>query len=1563
MGQLQKVSWRAVGYTALGTVLAAASVVAVVNSDGVRPTSLTSNTATRWLVDQVNDRVVLVDGLAGRVVAKIKTDSVTRDEVAVQGAGGAFLVGRQQGSLRTISTSKLQLGTAQPAGLLLESDAKIGVGASGLTILSPSAGRASVVAVGDITRPIEIPTAGPGSLVANDGSMWLLNETEAIHVNVDETTSTVPLRSQADHAVAIGAHAVVYDNITSTVRWLDGGDVPISGALSNPSEAKIQEPGENAPCVWVGSGNTLVCVGQAVIDQKIVIAGMNITSNDRFAVAGGAAVIVSATNEVIRIDLDGRRLMTAEQPTVPGTAGPLEITAAGNLIWLDDQTGVDAWVVHRFGVNRIEKDDQSAPTLDAQGQVAVVGEAGGGQSTGGGADPGDDEVDRRDDNNQDDPPKAVDDSVTARSGNTVTIPVTGNDYDPDGDAIAVSAVDKAGNGTTDVLNGSSVVYVPNIGYSGTDSFDYTIVDEHGNTATATVHVLLFPPGTPNQPPIARADQVKTRLGHAITIDVLANDIDPERDILTLSSFRESGIEITDDTGPTGLPALKYQPSSDKPGIYHFTYQAADPQGGTSLKTDVTVDVTDGPNEPPTANHDAIRLPVGVADDLDVLANDVDPDGDPLTITKVDPPDGVDAVLKGRQLNITLQPGALDRSVVQYTLSDGDPTHEVIGRVLVLRLDDTAPNRPPVANPDAERVVIGTSVKIPVTANDVDPDSDLIVLLTAGQPNDGGSTTVEGNVVRFTPNLPDITEPTPVTFPYTITDGNGHEVTGRVTVTVLVEALPRAPIARDDFADTFTDKAVNIDVLANDSDPSGGKPSLIGMPVCPGGGEALTTTDNRVTFKPPVGQFGTFRCSYTVSSIQGLLTEALIIITVTEAPAGNSDPVINQTAIQQQVNVGESLTISANATATDADSDALVFSSLDTPTIGQVIFAPGTSSFIYHAPPAGSADKSFEVIELDFTISDGHDGTVQGTFSIKLVNIPTTPESPVVKPSTVEIAVAALAGDTVVVNVVNELTDRNFGTTLTLTEATTDSGPGVARVVNGDASIATTGPGTVVVTYTVENSAGGVASDKIRITLTQPPQPEPPVAADDEMTISSGGSNSVNLLANDSGLSDPGDNAEVALKNRPPATFGSVSLTNGVLAFVAAPQASGVVVLTYILRDGSGLTDEGDVTLTLQQCAESPPSARDGTVFTPYQMPINIDLNELVESGNIIPSSVSGAGLTGPTGIYTPPPGMNGTETVTFTVANGCRQTHGGQLVIDVNRAPIGGSLSLSAEAGGAPGSLVVDDFASDDELLNIVDLNGNPEWATLQQPTGRPGTTDETTIRIAPPRSVTGLFTFTAIVQDPGGLTASAAINVTVSNQPPIARPDEYTTPDSLFLFNPTSNDSDPEGGQLTIRTRSVTSSNGSEIRGVTPDHTFTIQLGPGITTLDYTIEDEGGLTASSTITITLTPPPPSNRPPIVPDIDVTVSGGEREALLTMVVTEPDGDLVEFECNDHPADFEVTVTGPNESGDPTQHSFDLVIAIPDGFGSGDSVSPALIRCTATDPAGLSGTGTITITKD
>ncbi len=93
------------------------------------------------------------------------------------------------------------------------------------------------------------------------------------------------------------------------------------------------------------------------------------------------------------------------------------------------------------------------------------------------------------------------------------------------------------------------------------------------------------------------------------------------------------------------------------------------------------------------------------------------------------------------------------------------------------------------------------------------------------------------------------------FAYTISDGNGHEATGEVTVRVLPERIAAPPVARDDAATTDVDVAVTIDVLRNDGDPSGERPIIAGTPGCASGGTAIVTDDSRVTYTPPPERSG------------------------------------------------------------------------------------------------------------------------------------------------------------------------------------------------------------------------------------------------------------------------------------------------------------------------------------------------------------------------------------------------------------------------------------------------------------------------------------------------------------------------------------------------------------------------------------------------------------------------------------------------------------------------------------------------------------------------------------
>ena len=993
MTESQKVSWRTAGSALLGCALATASVVAIIRSDGVRPTSLTSSAATRWLAYQPEKLVVLADGLSGGVLAKIDASSDTTGEVAVQGAGGAFLVAPEQGSVRTISTAKLQLGTAQAVGSLSEKggQAKFRVGASGLTVVNSATDEANVIAVDDITRKIDVPPSNFSS-VAADGSMWLFTTDRAIHLNIDGSRRSVPLPGTVDSArvTTVGAHAVSFDNGAGMIHWLGGGDVRVD-SIPNSADAVLQQPGDEQPCVWLGAGDTLACVGQRGIDQTLHITGMRLAPGDRLAVAGAAAAVVRArTSQIERLDLAGERMITRANPTV-ALGADLTITAANDMIWIDEQSGPQTWVVHRFGTNVIHKNDETAPLLDATGQVQVTSIGAGvpGLGTNGDA-PGNDAETRSDENGQDDPPVAVDDGVTARSGNSIIIPVTRNDFDPDGEAIGVDTVTSPGHGSSYVLDGGSVAYAPEPGFSGSDSFQYTIVDEHGNQQSATVHVQLFSPDSPNQPPIAQDDQVKTRLSRAVTIDVLTNDTDPERDTLSVPTFQSNssgGGKITDTTGPSGLPALRYEPTSPTPGIFTFTYQAADPQGGTSPKTTVTVDVSsdDAPNVAPSTNPDAVRVRVGITAPLDVLANDVDDDGDLLTFKSIVPPRGVTAVQRAGLLDIRLAPGADNLSVIHYVVTDGIPGHERPGRVLVMKIGDTAPNRPPVANPDADRVVIGHSVTIPVTQNDVDPDGDIIRLLDAEQPADGAGTTRRRGRLRPVHAEPPRhhrtqTRHVPIldlrrSQPRAIRPGWCHR-DGRSLARV-----PRSPkTIRPTPSATSRSTSTCWPTTAI---PSGGDPHLIGKPTCENGGTATPTRDERVTFDPPPGEIGTFRCRYTIGNTQGLRADGVDHRDRDRATAGEPRTDLHRSHSHRECRLAaDNLRPgSRRRTSTRTHWCSPPSASVTECRIGQSSHRSRRASRTRPRLPTRRPSTQIDTVEV--TISDQHDGNVPGRISIKI----------------------------------------------------------------------------------------------------------------------------------------------------------------------------------------------------------------------------------------------------------------------------------------------------------------------------------------------------------------------------------------------------------------------------------------------------------------------------------------------------------------------------------------------------------------------------------------------------
>src|SRR5690606_38681639 len=192
----------------------------------------------------------------------------------------------------------------------------------------------------------------------------------------------------------------------------------------------------------------------------------------------------------------------------------------------------------------------------------------------------------------------------------VKVSVLANDSDPDGDSLSITATSQPANGSV-AIEGEEIVYTPAEGFTGSDSFTYTVSDPEGLTATATVTITVNMPD--NLPPVANPDSVQTPVDTPVSLNVLANDSDPEDDAITLTAI--------------GQPA---QRSATFSADCQLHYTPAPTFTGT-----VTVEVLPGPvNRPPVAVDDSWRVFKLHYAHIDVLANDYDPDGDPLVVTQV-----------------------------------------------------------------------------------------------------------------------------------------------------------------------------------------------------------------------------------------------------------------------------------------------------------------------------------------------------------------------------------------------------------------------------------------------------------------------------------------------------------------------------------------------------------------------------------------------------------------------------------------------------------------------------------------------------------------------------------------------------------------------------------------------------------------------------------------------------------------------------------------------------------------------------------------------------------------
>jgi YD repeat-containing protein len=380
-------------------------------------------------------------------------------------------------------------------------------------------------------------------------------------------------------------------------------------------------------------------------------------------------------------------------------------------------------------------------------------------------------------------PTAVADAITT----AVNIPITWdprlNDTDSQGDYLTITANSSPVHGTV-VNNGNSLTYTPNSGYTGTDTFTYTISDGHlTSTATETMTVTADPAANPDT--AVTTPNVTGQPLTSVSLDPRVNDSFPSGLSLTVTGVTDGAYGSASVNSAGTL--VTYTPGYGYVGTDSFTYTVSDGVGGTAMGT-VNVTIAN----PPVATNDSVQATQQVAYTFDPRANDSDPGGyTPLSVNGIGPqPANGTVTYTGTSLTYTSNATFVGKDTFTYTVKD---SVGLVSQPATVTVTVIAGNAPPTAvndSMDAQAYYTGgagvqPSATIDPRTNDISPEGYTLSITGVTQ-GAKGTVTTNGTTVTYLYNTAERRSWHDTdSFTYTISDGH-NPGTSTATVTVSIE---------------------------------------------------------------------------------------------------------------------------------------------------------------------------------------------------------------------------------------------------------------------------------------------------------------------------------------------------------------------------------------------------------------------------------------------------------------------------------------------------------------------------------------------------------------------------------------------------------------------------------------------------------------------------------------------------------------------------------------------------------------------------------------------------------
>ena len=549
-------------------------------------------------------------------------------------------------------------------------------------------------------------------------------------------------------------------------------------------------------------------------------------------------------------------------------------------------------------------------------------------------------------------PVANSDTATTTENSPVTVDVLANDTDAEGniDPATVVISSNPEHGTAVPQSNGTVEYTPTTGYTGADTFTYTVKDTEGaesNTATVTLTVTAIPV---NSPPVAVNDTAQTITNTPVTINVASNDTDADGTldlttcVVTASPAHGTAVE-------QGNCTVLYTPTTGYNGADTFTYTVKDNDGAVS--NTATVQVAVNSSSVPETIIDNSTAGTSFTGAWSVSgasgyygANSLwSRDGDTYTWTFTPQQSGQYdlsmwwTVWSSRSANIPvdiqyaggstrvyinqLQNGSKWNILGTYSFTSGvsykvtitsqaGPSSTCADAVKFSYVSGGG-NTAPVANSDTATTTENSPVTVDVLANDTDAEGNIdpATVVISSNPEHGTAVPQSNGTVEYTPTTGYTGADT---FTYTVKDTEGAE-SNTATVTLTVTAIPvnSPPVAVNDTAQTITNTPVTINVASNDTDADG----TLDLTTCvvtasPAHGTAVEQGNCTVLYTPTTGYNGADAFTYTVKDNDGAVSNAATV-QVTVNSSQNAAPRASNDSADTTVNTPVTINVIANDT--------------------------------------------------------------------------------------------------------------------------------------------------------------------------------------------------------------------------------------------------------------------------------------------------------------------------------------------------------------------------------------------------------------------------------------------------------------------------------------------------------------------------------------------------------------------------------------------------------------------------------------------------------------------------